>query len=143
MHKAVLLIDNAPGHACAEELINPHIKVIYLRPNTTLFIQPMDQGLIAIYKSYYFNKTFSQAISATNGESIESRDLCQFWKNYNIRDTVQNIGEAWKEVKPETLTSAWRKIYEEGVVGLESRETEESINNINSIELGKVIYALT
>lgn len=135
-HNVILLLDNAPGHPPADELhaVNPHVQVVYLPPNTSALIQPMDQGLIATFKSYYLRQTFSQAVTATNDESAAC-DLRQFWKNFNILDSVRNVGEAWKEVKEKTLAGVWKKVYEGGDDGTECNEnvTDEII------ELGKVV----
>jgi hypothetical protein len=57
--KVLLLVDNAPGHP--KDLHHPNVKVIFLPPNTTSLIQPLDQGIIAIFKAYYIRRTF-QAI---------------------------------------------------------------------------------
>jgi hypothetical protein len=57
--KVLLLIDNAPGHP--KDLYHPNGKVIFLPPNTTSLIQPIDGGIIATFKAYYIRRTF-QAI---------------------------------------------------------------------------------
>lgn len=44
--RAVLLLDNAPSHPSEKELVKEDIKVIFLPPNVTSLIQPMDQGVI-------------------------------------------------------------------------------------------------
>jgi hypothetical protein len=51
--KILLLVDNAPGHPTTVCDYNQNIKVIFLPTNTTSIIQPMDQGLIQIFKKYY------------------------------------------------------------------------------------------
>lgn len=53
--KIFLLIDNAPGHPVLE---HPNVKVIFLPPNTTALIQPLDQGIIATFKTYYIKRSF-------------------------------------------------------------------------------------
>ena len=46
--KILLIVDNAPGHPpfIAD---HPNIKVVFLPPNTTSLIQPMDQGVTAAF----------------------------------------------------------------------------------------------
>ena len=45
--KALLLLDNAPGHsACTLNLDHPAVKVMFLPPNTTFILQAMDRGVI-------------------------------------------------------------------------------------------------
>ncbi|XP_050464557.1 tigger transposable element-derived protein 1-like [Cataglyphis hispanica] len=38
--KVLLIVDNAPGHPCIE---HPNIQMVFLPPNTTSLIQPLDQ----------------------------------------------------------------------------------------------------
>ena len=44
--RVVLILDNAPASSIEEKLVSRdgNIKVLYLPPNTTSIIQPMDQG---------------------------------------------------------------------------------------------------
>ena len=52
--KAVLLLDNAPAHRNSEKLLSNDgkIKYIFLPPNTTSILQPMDQGVIVACKRH-------------------------------------------------------------------------------------------
>ena len=43
-HKALLILDNAPGHSPNLDDLSDNVQVIFLPPNTTCLIQPMDQG---------------------------------------------------------------------------------------------------
>ena len=53
--KALLLLDNAPAHPDVSVLQseNGNIKAMYLPPNTTAIIQPMDQGVLEALKRRY------------------------------------------------------------------------------------------
>uniref|UniRef100_A0A8C5LYN1 DDE-1 domain-containing protein n=1 Tax=Leptobrachium leishanense TaxID=445787 RepID=A0A8C5LYN1_9ANUR len=72
-----------------------HVKVVFLPPNTTAVVQPMDQGAISNFKAYYLRDTFAQAIAAIDGDAVT---LCDFWKSENILQCIRNIGSAWEEV---------------------------------------------
>ena len=52
---ALLLLDNAPVHPDASSLCTQdgNIKSMYLPPNTTAVIQPMDQGVLEAMKRRY------------------------------------------------------------------------------------------
>jgi hypothetical protein len=54
--KALLIIDNASCHKV--ELNHPSVKVIYMPPNCTAVIQPLDQGVIQTFKLYYARRFF-------------------------------------------------------------------------------------
>ena len=56
--KALLLVDNAPGHPQTLGA-DSDIEVMFLPPNTTSLIQPLDQGIIATFKAYYTRHSFS------------------------------------------------------------------------------------
>ena len=49
--KGALIINNCPAHPILENL--PQIKPVFLPPNTTPVIQPMDQGIIKWVKVHY------------------------------------------------------------------------------------------
>jgi hypothetical protein len=53
--KALLLLDNAPAHPEVSTLVSKDgkIKCMFLPPNTTATIQPMDQGVLEAMKRHY------------------------------------------------------------------------------------------
>ena len=65
--KAVLLLDNAPAHPGSSKLSSKDgkIKVMFLPPNTTSLIQPMDQGVIESAKRQYRNIFLQQCLVVT------------------------------------------------------------------------------
>ncbi len=75
-------MDNAPGHPSHLADLHPNVKVVFLPPNTTPLIQPMDRGAIAAFKANYPKITFAQAISATDADPELS--LRDFWKKYDL-----------------------------------------------------------
>ncbi|XP_053571656.1 tigger transposable element-derived protein 1-like [Bombina bombina] len=102
-----ILLDNAPGHPTTLDVMHPNVKVVFLPPNTTSLIQPMDQGVIASFKAYYLRRTFSQAVRATQNDEMT---LTDFWRNYNIYDAIKNIADAWNEVKETNMRGVWNKL---------------------------------
>jgi len=60
---------------------------MFLSPNTTSLLQPLDQGVIAALKAYYVRRTFQRLLK--NME--ENPELG--WKNYNIAECLVNINE--------------------------------------------------
>ena len=107
--KVLLLLDNAPGHPVDLNEIHPNVEVVFFPPRTTALLQPMDQGVIATFKSYYLRRT-SKAI-----ESIETNHetLIEFWKKYNVYDAINNISAAWNEVTQVTLSRCWKNVFQE------------------------------
>jgi hypothetical protein len=85
--KILLLLNNAPGHPPSIADIDENINVMFLPPNTSL-IQPMDQGVIATFKSY-LRRTFIQMVTDTAGEDkISVKD---FWKNLTLKKRLTTL----------------------------------------------------
>ncbi|XP_055850447.1 tigger transposable element-derived protein 1-like [Episyrphus balteatus] len=63
--KALLIIDNAPCHPSAEELryLNGDICTMFLPPNVTALVQPLDQNGIRITKLHYKSNLLSLVIA--------------------------------------------------------------------------------
>ncbi|GFU68413.1 tigger transposable element-derived protein 1 [Trichonephila clavipes] len=60
--KVVLIVDNAASHP---QLEHPNVQLVFLPPNTTSLIQPLDQGIIATFKKYYIKTTDNDIIDLT------------------------------------------------------------------------------
>lgn len=140
--KAILLLHNAPSHPSAATLeeLAKNIKVVCFPPNTTSLIQPMDQGTISTFKAYYLRNMFSNAISATNSET-NPLTVHDFWKSFNIKHAVQNIGSAWDEINEKTMAAVWQKILKENNSSVYKIIAEDEIEKITEdiVELGKTI----
>ncbi|KAJ8883770.1 hypothetical protein PR048_015624 [Dryococelus australis] len=53
LQKALLVMDNCTSHLDTEEMVSGEIKTMFLRPNITALLQPMDQGMLANLKRNY------------------------------------------------------------------------------------------
>ena len=47
--------------------IDPNVQIVFLPPNTTSLIQPMDQGVIATLKAFYRRITFAKGQLISKG----------------------------------------------------------------------------
>lgn len=127
-NKILLLLDNCPGHPPNLDDYVENVKVVYLPPNTTSLLQPMDQAVIKTFKCYYLRRTFTQAMTATEDES--GLTLREFWKAYNVKNAIENIVHGWNEIRVSTLQKAWKKVLPDQIVGFEGfDDTAEAINN--------------
>ncbi|XP_064436879.1 tigger transposable element-derived protein 1-like [Mirounga angustirostris] len=112
-HRALLLLDGAPCHPAHLGGLSAHVRVEFLPKNTSALIQPMNQGVIATFKAHYLRRTLSQLVQETAGEDRPS--VREFWRSYTVVTAVDNIAEAWAELQPATMNSAWRKLWPECV----------------------------
>jgi hypothetical protein len=96
-NKCLSIIDNAPGHPINVEDYTSNIKVVFLPPNTTSILQPMDQGVIATFKTYYLQLVMRYLVSESDGES-KPTVLQELWKKYNIKMAIDNTALAWDRV---------------------------------------------
>ncbi|KAG7165927.1 Tigger transposable element-derived protein 1-like 22 [Homarus americanus] len=129
----LLLLDNAPGHSPLLLDRHPNVKVVFLPPNTTSLIQPMDQELICNVKAAFSTKKFQLLNDYTNTRE-ELRDLSdtttdsksdedeeqqleqqkilfkQFWRVFNIKKAVDILVESWDQLSIATIRHAWRHV---------------------------------
>ena len=60
--KILLLLDNAPGHPIYLDDFCENVKVVFLPPNTTSLIQPMDQGVILHSKCIIYEELLEKSL---------------------------------------------------------------------------------
>jgi hypothetical protein len=99
--KVLLIIDNVPGHLDSLQFSHANVEVVFLPPDTTPPIQPLDQGVIRAFKAYYTRRSFARIRTATDNEP--DLDVMQCWKDYSIADCITNISE--------TVNACWRKLW--------------------------------
>ncbi|GFY04232.1 tigger transposable element-derived protein 1 [Trichonephila clavipes] len=71
--KVLLIVDNAASHP---QLENPNVQLVFLPPNTTSLIQPLDQGIIATFKKYYIKITYKFILNKLENESLTIWPAC-------------------------------------------------------------------
>ena len=105
--KAVLFIDNATVHHCDFHTSKMQLKVIFLPPNTTALIQPMDQGVISAFKRNYKSVYTRRLLTASDTTSDQ---LIDCMKKYNLKDCIFTASDTWKSLSNEVLKNCWHKI---------------------------------
>ena len=102
-----LSLDNFSGHFICYEPQN--IQLLYFKPNMTLFIQPLDAGIIRCFKAYY-QWQFCLC-------TIEKDELgeCNIYK-INLLEGMLMAREAWKHVDDATIWHCWNHTKIQGSV---------------------------
>ncbi|XP_021706484.1 tigger transposable element-derived protein 1-like [Aedes aegypti] len=108
--KVILILDNAPSHVA---ISHPNVKVLFLPPNTTSLIQPLDQGVIAVFKKQYIKLSFRYVYETM--ERDPSLEITEAWKKFNIKHCVDYINLACLALKKSTLNGCWRPVWPECV----------------------------
>ena len=91
--RVLLLLDNAPSHIWNEnhKVDFPNLNIIFLPPNTTSKLQPMDAGIIASFKRHYRKCQLEYVVdmidAGKNPYKIDQltamRWSCMVWRNLN------------------------------------------------------------
>ncbi|PNF21961.1 hypothetical protein B7P43_G01794 [Cryptotermes secundus] len=132
----LLLMDNALAHPpdLQDDLLEEFkfIKIQFLPPNTTPFLQPMDHQVISNFKKLYTKALFKRCLEVMEGTNLTLRE---FWKyHFHIVACLKMIEKAWEE----TLTSAWKKLWPQSVFecdfeGFQIVRVEPAVNEIMSL----------
>ncbi|KAI1888220.1 hypothetical protein AGOR_G00182770 [Albula goreensis] len=135
--KVLLILENAPGHPEALQFAHPNVEVVFLPPNTTSLLQPMDQGIIETFKRYYTRRTFNKILDAV--ENDPGLTVADCWKRYNIADSISIIKDSLDEVNQSTLNACWSKLWKEAVHDLKgfpniSAEVKQIVDAARSLE---------
>jgi hypothetical protein len=133
--KALLLIDNAACHILPEQQLE-YLHVKFLPPNTTAYIQPMDQGIISAFKARFKKRQLALAIDKINCDV--PADLI-----YKVDQlTAMNwVKQEWKNLSSITIVNCWRhsqllvnmKANTTNPVAIQSEEIDEITSMISKL----------
>ena len=123
--KSLMILDNAPAHPQTVLDLHEDINFVYLPPNTTSLLQPMDQGVIRMFKTHFLQKAW-RSLSRKCDVSLEELEKAvetpedpvelqkdvvrRHWKEYTVRDALWHVRDAWKEVTESCIQGAWKKL---------------------------------
>nr|XP_022920131.1 tigger transposable element-derived protein 2-like [Onthophagus taurus] len=78
---------------------------MFLPPNCTPLIQPMDQNAIRLTKVYYRKSLLEHVLS------IEEDDISKALKNISIKDAVFMLANAWDKLSANLIAKCWRNVF--------------------------------
>ena len=92
--KILLLLDNTGCHPSNIVEKYSNIKVVFLPPNTTSELQPLDLGIIQTFKTYY-RKLFMRYVVT---KIVKCSSATEVSSSIKILQAIHWIAEAWKNV---------------------------------------------
>ena len=120
-----MVLDNAPAHPQMLQDLHSNIKFVFLPPNTMSLLQPMDQGVICMFKTHFLQKSWhslslkcdvsldelekaSQA--PKNPVELQKYVVRRHWKSYTIYDALWHVCDAWREVMESCIRGPWKTL---------------------------------
>ncbi|XP_054084416.1 tigger transposable element-derived protein 1-like [Zeugodacus cucurbitae] len=116
--KVLLVIDNTPGHP---DISHKNVKIMFLPPNTTSLIQPLDQGIIATFKRYYVKNSFQHIINEI--ETNNEMNVISAWKTFDLKNCIDCISCSVREITKTTLNRCWKNLWADVAVMDTENET--------------------
>lgn len=89
---------------------------MYMPPNVTALIQPMDQNVIRITKLFYRSSLLAMVVADP------SKDISQQLNGVNLRVVVELLSQAWGQVSEDVISKCWKIILHD-----ESFDSEDDI----------------
>jgi hypothetical protein len=97
----LLLCDNASSHKKADTSKLTNIRVEFLAPNLTAFIQPLDAGVIRCFKAHYRRGFLRKVLERDEAGQMHIYRIDQL-------EAMQLSMIAWGQVAPSTIVNCWR-----------------------------------
>ncbi|XP_054725301.1 jerky protein homolog-like [Anastrepha obliqua] len=140
----ILVLDNAPTHPydCAVD----DIKLVYLPPNVTSLVQPMDQGVIKSLKRGYRRKLVSEILQHSESED---KGLLEVIKKINIKDVIYMFATAFQEMPSSKFVKSWRKLWPDvenlivisNIAGTEEEENKSTLQDLQKLSGNESLQA--
>ncbi|XP_030050848.1 tigger transposable element-derived protein 4-like [Microcaecilia unicolor] len=99
----LLLCDNSAAHNAPARL--SHVKLVFLPPNTTSLIQPLDQGIIANFKAHYRALLLRRLMGLMDGQTGDNKRAIEL----SLLDSLHLQKEAWNWVTQATIIKCYRR----------------------------------
>ena len=97
--KIALIIDICPAHPSVSDLTN--VQLVFLPPNTTSVLQPMDQGVIRSLKAHCQGRVVRRLCRAL--------DKTETLPKISILQAMKILVSLWKAVSAQTIVNSFRK----------------------------------
>ena len=102
--KILLLLDNVSSHDPSLKEKFSNIRVVFLPTNTSR-LQPLDARIIKNFKVHYCRLLLQHTLAQIDGTDLTASRIV---KSVNVLMATRWIKQAWKEVKPQTITNCFK-----------------------------------
>lgn len=94
----IIFVDNCAAHSKDAKYSN--IKLRFLPPNSTSLLQPMDRGVIKVFKQHYKKRLVKRLL-----RGLESTGEL---KKVNVLEAINFIVSAWESVTPSVIANCFQ-----------------------------------
>lgn len=125
----LLIINNATSHGKLNPLSN--ISILYIPPNTSALIQPLDQGIIKAMKDRYTVKLNNYVLSQLDNNNK------LIYKTFNVLQPILWITDIWLQLDGVIIINCWRHsglIYTGENVGADDSIADDEEFNFENTE---------
>lgn len=114
--KVLLLVDDSLSNVIPPKVQSTSkVEILFFPRNTTSRVQPMYQGVAS-----YIRKSFRLLLLRRILNF--SKSVKEFFEDYDLKDCIDMVHEAWSEVTSTSLRNSWQKIFKDR---LNEPETDE------------------
>lgn len=99
--EVLLLVDNCSTHKVPEGITNS--KVLFLPPNCTSRMQPLDQGIIRSFKAHFTKIKVEHAY-----HKLQLKQFNGNFEDWTVATAHGAVLKAWKSVTSTTIVNCWR-----------------------------------
>ena len=139
--KIALIIDNCPAHPSISNLTN--YQIVFLPPNTTSILQPMDQGVIRSLKAHYRGRVVRLLCRA-----LEKKEPCP---KISILQSMKILADSWEVVTKETIINCFRKagiisaVQQAAIADSDDpfKDLQENLNDLRKVDSSMVPHDVT
>ncbi|RHY51880.1 hypothetical protein DYB34_004871 [Aphanomyces astaci] len=102
----LLILDNASSHDPLDVILT-NVRMLMLPPNTTAFLQPMDAGIIAAFKSHYKRRQMDHVVDMIDDPTVESGREPRNLYAVDVLTAMRWSVSAWNCVTSTTIRNCW------------------------------------
>lgn len=117
----LLIVADSKVHSLPPQILkDERFNILFVPPNASSLIQPMNQGIIENTKYSFRHKMLQLILCCPGG-------IHQFFVEYDLKEGIELLIEAWASITPCIIKNAWNKV-------LQQVPENDSMSNVNDVE---------